>query len=56
MWVGAADGRVSLRIGLLGLFSTHFEGDFLSAGKDEKREKPRRIPQHYGATHCRQRE
>lgn len=55
MWVGAPDDGVSLKIGLLGLFYTHFEGDFLAAGKHEKREKLR-IPQHYGATHCRQRE
>lgn len=38
MWVGAADGRVSLRIGLLGLFSTHFEGDF-SIRRERRKER-----------------
>lgn len=38
MWVGAADGRLSLRIGLLGLFSTHFEGDF-SIRRERRKER-----------------
>lgn len=37
-------------------FSNHFSGDFLNGGEDGMREKPRRIPQHCGATHCGQRE
>lgn len=39
-----------------GVYFPHFPGDFLSCRGDGMREKPRRIPQHYGATHCRQRE
>lgn len=53
--VGESPGRLGVaRNRAAGGFSPPFF--YQSCRGDGMREKPRRIPQHYGATHCRQRE
>lgn len=55
--VAGSPGRLGVaRNRAAGFFSSIFQGIFYLVGGDGMREKPRRIPQHYGATHCRQRE
>lgn len=57
MWVGPPDGWVSLGAGELGVPPppAFIEPVIFLHGRGI-RETPGRIPQHYGATHCRQRE
>lgn len=61
MWLGAPVSLGTEQLGVCFFFknSTHFFfwGFFyLVGGETKMREKPGRIPQHHGATHCRQRE